>query len=254
MKNLILSLAFISIFCFANSQSIQKKDSLPNMLIITAHPDDWEFTMGGTAYLLKDKYHIHIVIASKGERGLSKEPSTETAAIRVKEAEASAQKINAALHFLGKIDGEIYADKDGVDKVISLLNELKPTLIFILWPIDKPDHAAAANIALMALMKTDMIYDKEIYFTDAGHGATTNQFEPKLYVNTTSVWKNKEELIRCHACQNKEGHLLEGAKIIDKNYGYMIRTEYAEGFVPVYPLSNGRWDSNKKIKCTLIEL
>ena len=43
-------------------------DTIRNILIITAHPDDWEISMAGTAYLLKDKYHIHVIIDSDGAR------------------------------------------------------------------------------------------------------------------------------------------------------------------------------------------
>jgi len=247
----IVGILAMSIVC---GYAQDKGENRPTMLIVTAHPDDWEFCMGGTAWLLKDKFNIHIAIASKGERGLSREPSNETAAIRVKEAECAAAKINGVLHWLGKIDGEIYADKDGVDKIIDLLNELKPSLIFILWPLDKPDHAAAGNMAHIALTKTGMIYDHEIYFMNAGLGATTTQFDPQIFVNTTAVWDKKRELIRCHACQNKDDGMLKTVEQNDRLYGRLNRTEFAEGFIPVFPFTSGRWDSNKKIKCTLLDL
>ena len=226
----------------------------PAVLIIAAHPDDWEYSMGGTAFLMKDKYNIHIALASKGERGLSEEPSTKTAEIRVMEAECSAQMVNGTLHFLDKTDGEIYADKDAVDKLVKLLLDLQPEIIFVHWPIDKPDHAAAANMAHIALSKTGMIYDHEIYFFDAGHLTTSTQFTPQIFVNTTSVWDIKQKLIRCHKCQNPDDVLVKEAYETDKAYGALNRTKYAEGFIPEYPLSGGRWDTNKKIRCSLLDL
>lgn len=254
MKKLLIALSFFFLYGSAFSQSVQKKDSLPNMLIITAHPDDWEIEMAGTAYLLKDKYHIHVIVASKGERGLSKEPSAETAAIRVKEAECAAAKINATLHFLGKIDGEIYADKEGVDKLVDLINTINPAITFILWPIDKPDHAAASNMAMIALKKTELYDDHEVYFFDAGIGRSTNHFDPVVYVNITSVWNTKVEIIRCHACQNTDDKAVKMVEAVNRFFGADNRTEYAEGFIPAFPLTNSRWNTSKRIKCSLLGL
>ena len=54
MKNTILFL-FIILTGPSYAQDSRESDSLRNMLIITCHPDDWELSMAGTAYLLKDK-------------------------------------------------------------------------------------------------------------------------------------------------------------------------------------------------------
>ena len=74
-----------------------EEDSKPNVIIVTAHPDDRECAMGGTAYLMKDKYNIHIAIASKGERGLSEEPSEKTTEIRAKEAQCASDMVNGTI-------------------------------------------------------------------------------------------------------------------------------------------------------------
>jgi len=253
MKNIatvLLLLMTVSIY----GQTAKKAKAKPNVLIITAHPDDWEYSMGGTAFLMKDKYKIHVAIASRGERGLSKEPSLNTARIRVNEAECSAKMVNATNHYLDKIDGEIYADRDAVEKLVKLLQELQPEIIFVHWPIDKPDHSAAANMAHIALSNTGMIYDHEIYFFDAGHVSTSTQFTPQIYVNITPVYEYKKQLIRCHKCQNTNDFLVKEAEKTDKMYGAVNRTGYAEGFIPEYPFTNGRWDTNKKVKCSLFDL
>lgn len=241
----------VLMMCPGYAQDKPGGDKLRNILIITAHPDDLEIGMGGTAYLLKDKYHIHIAIASRGERGLSKEPDANTAALRTKHAELSAEILKAKVHFLGKIDGEIYADKDAVDKVVQLLKELDPAIVFLLWPIDKPDHAAASTMALMALAKTGMMHDREIYFFEVGRGGTTNRFEPDVYVDITPVWQEKVELVRIHELR-EGGRLVKMAETCAKNHGPINRCKYAEAFKPIYPFTNNRW--NKRIRCTLMDL
>jgi len=128
MKNAFLFL-FILLICPVQAQDSLERDSLRNMLIITCHPDDWELSMAGTAYMLKDKYNIHVIIASDGERGNSKEPDPEIAALRVGHSMHSAEKIHAQNHFFKMMDGEIYADEDAVSKTVKLLEDLDPELI-----------------------------------------------------------------------------------------------------------------------------
>ena len=47
----------------------QMPDSRPAIAFVTGHPDDVAFAMGGTAWLLKDKYQLHVFCATRGERG-----------------------------------------------------------------------------------------------------------------------------------------------------------------------------------------
>ena len=242
---------FLLMPCTGYAQDNAKGDKHRNILIITAHPDDVEIGMGGTAYLLKDKYNIHTAIASRGERGLSKEPDPNTAALRTKHAELSAEILKAKVHFLEKNDGEIYADKDAVEKIVTLLKELDPAIVFLHWPIDKPDHIAASNMALMALSKTGMMHDREIYFFEVGRGSTTNQFDPDVYVDVTAVWQEKVKLVAIHELHN-DGTLGKMAETSAQEYGRMNRCQYAEAFKPLYPFSNNRW--NKRIRCTLMDL
>jgi len=125
MKRLVLflfMLASLSSFAQNNTES----DTLKNMLIITCHPDDWELSMAGTAYLLKDKFNIHVIIASDGERGNSKEPDPKIAALRVEHSTKSAERINAQNHFFKMMDGEVFADEEAVAKTVKLLEELDP--------------------------------------------------------------------------------------------------------------------------------
>ncbi len=40
----------------------------PAVAFVVAHPDDVAFLMGGTAWLRKDRYQLHVICASQGER------------------------------------------------------------------------------------------------------------------------------------------------------------------------------------------
>ena len=247
MKSLFLFLVVFLIYPL-QAQDSTKNDSLRNMLIITCHPDDWELSMAGTAYLLKDKYNIHVIIASDGARGNSKEPDPEIAALRVEHAEKSAKMINAQNHFFRMIDGEIYANEEAVKRTVELLEELDPALIFLHWPIDKPDHAAASAMAMMALSKTGMMYNREIYFFEVG---LLNHFASDVYVDITSVWDKKKELVAIHERFNDDRYvrMTERSAV---HHGQTNKCNYAEAFVPYFPLSNTRYKN--RIGCSLLDL
>ncbi len=245
-KILLVAVIFVSISAFA--QINKKIDTRRNMLIITCHPDDWELSMAGTAYLLKDKCNIHVIIASDGERGNSKKPDPKIATLRREHAEKSAKKINAKNYFFKMNDGAVYANKESVDKTVKLLEKLDPALIFLHWPMDKPDHIAASAMAMMALSKTGMMYNREVYYFEVG---LLNYFEPDVYVDISSIWKIKKELVSIHERFGDDRYV----RMTEKSaihHGYKNKCKYAEVFKPLFPLSNIRFKN--RIKCSLLDL
>jgi LmbE family N-acetylglucosaminyl deacetylase len=248
MKKLILIFClFIPILAWG-----QEKESKRNILIITCHPDDWEIGMGGTAYLLRDKYQMHVIIDSDGELGNTWNttgiPDPQVGAMRVKDSGKSGEYIHAINYFFKLPDGKVYATEDAVSKTMELLKKTDPAIVFIHWPVDKSDHAAASAIALMALSKTGMMYDREVYFFEVGK---LNHFSPKVFVDISSVWKTKMEIVKIHERLNDETF----RKMAEEGDIYNGRTnhcKYAEGFVPLLPFSNMK--SANKNKCSLLEL
>ena len=247
----IITIILVCITLTGFSQSEPEKKG--NVLIVTAHPDDWEAGMGGTAFLLSKDYNMHVIIATKGERGLTGETFDYTAGIRIKEAQNACDKIGAKLHFMGKIDQDLYADDDGINQVVALLEELDPKMIFTMWNVEIPDHAGAGSIAIQALYRTKMIYDREVYFFEASRGYQTNHFNPDIYVNITNVIDKKIELIRCHVCQNAEDRMAMHFKETNVFHGRVARCDYAEGFKTYLPLTNSRWDKNPTYSLLNIE-
>jgi len=253
MKKIILVIT-AGLFClYAFPQNKPKKDNLRNILIVTAHPDDWECGMGGTALMLKDMYKINVVIVTKGQRGLGKEPSEETVKIRAIEAANACKMVNGNLRFLDQVDGDAYPDQKSIDTLAAIMTRLDPAMIFTLWGVDVPDHAAVSNMTRMALYKTGMIHDREVYFFETGRGGQTNQYEPDLFVNITDVKAKKDSLIRCHVCQNKDDGLVNRHSRQAEFHGWMARCDFAEPFKTYYPMINNRWDG-KRPSYTLLNL
>jgi LmbE family N-acetylglucosaminyl deacetylase len=214
-----------------------------NIVMIAAHPDDIAHGMGGTAWLLKDKYQLNVLCLTKGERGLSREVSEETASIREKEEAAACKLLGANLTFLGLIDGEVFAGREICERVAEILKELDPIAVFAQWPVNVPDHTAAFTIAMKACSLAGIYHTTEFYMLENGVGGQTNQFEPDMYVDISDVVEHKKDLIRCHACQFRGENHIE--KILSRNVfrGLLARCDYAEPFKTINPPVNRRWGS-----------
>ncbi|HVN59297.1 MAG TPA: PIG-L family deacetylase [Bacteroidales bacterium] len=234
------------------AQTTPVKDTRPNMLIITCHPDDWELSMAGTAYLLKDRYHIHIIILSDGELGntwnTTGKPDPVLGAKRVDDANKTAEKIGATNYFFKMKDSGVYADEEAVNKTITLMKSLDPSIIFIHWPIDKPDHVAASAIAMMALARTGLMYSREVYFFEVEE---LNHFTPEIFIDISGLWSVKRDLVHFHERYNDDRFEKMAEENAIKN-GLLNHCKYAEGFIPLFPLSNLR--SDRHTVCTLLDL
>ena len=229
-----------------------REDGRRNVVIVAAHPDDVAHAMGGTAYLMKDRYKLHVLCLTRGERGLSREPSPETAAIRTKEEEAACAILGADLTFLAQTDGEVFAGRELGEKGAAILKELDPVAVFTMWPINVRDHSAAYEIAMKALHLAGTFYTTEFYMFENGIGGQTNQFEPDVYVNISEVVERKKDLVRCHACQNPDEDSVN--RVIQRNVfrGLLARCDYAEPFKTFMPLMGSRW--GRRSGCILLDL
>jgi LmbE family N-acetylglucosaminyl deacetylase len=121
----------------------------PSIVFIVAHPDDVARSFGGTALLLMERYQLHVICASRGERGYytwtgdgPAPPSNSLAAVREIEERTACDDLNATLTFLNLIDGEIFAGQQVVRQVSELIMKLQPVAAFTHGPLTKSDHAA----------------------------------------------------------------------------------------------------------------
>ncbi len=212
-----------------------------NIVFLIVHPDDLAHSMGGTAYLLKDKYNLNVLALTKGERGIKDKSMNETAKIRSQEEINAGAIINAKVTFLDQIDGDVFAGEELCNKVAKILKELNPVAYFTLWPINIPDHIMAYTISMKALQLAGLLNKTEIYMSENGIGGQCNQITPDIYVNIDDVIDKKREMIRCHKSQNPTETEVE--KVVNRNRlrGMMARCEYAEPFKTIMPIVNNRW-------------
>ena len=201
---------------------------MKSILFIVAHPDDVSDGIGGTALLLKGHYDLHVICATKGERGVPGQALEVTAAIREKEEMDACQALSAKLHFLNRIDRELFADRETSQMVADIITRTDPVAIFTIWPVDShPDHSAVSELAKKGIFLSGK--NPELIFLEEGTDQTAH-FKPDLYVDITTVIEKKLKLIRFHKCQNGDDQMaqafLEKSRIRGKEAG----VKHAEGF------------------------
>lgn len=123
------------------------------ILAIGGHPDDMNQFVGGTLFLLSQKgYNITIADLTRGECGSTTASAEEIVAIRKKEAEKAAKMIGAKYLNLGLRDGSIEYNLENVKKLVKLIREVRPDVIFT-HPTDDymTDHSHTGRLVLWAI-------------------------------------------------------------------------------------------------------
>lgn len=220
------------------------------ILGIFAHPDDPEFSMGGSAAVWSDQGHeVFYCLVTDGSAG-SNDPNQDLAElIKIRQAEQRGAAEILGLKdviFLGYRDGTLEPTLALRRDLTRLIRQLKPDRVICGDPtaffygdeyINHSDHRAAAEAAVTAVFPSaptrpifpELLAEgfephqvKELYITDTTNGTAT-------YVDITSVIDRKIEALRCHKSQLDPGDgqwVRSWAAEIGKAAGL----EYAEGF------------------------
>ena len=113
-----------------------------NILAVGAHPDDLEINCAGTLALYAEQGHtVTMAVFTSGNMGDLTIPPDELAAIRKREAEASAAIIGARLLWPAVMDEHVFPNEQQRRIMIDLLREADPDVIVTHGPTDyHPDH------------------------------------------------------------------------------------------------------------------
>jgi LmbE family N-acetylglucosaminyl deacetylase len=217
-------------------------------LVLFAHPDDAEFSCGGTvARWAREGCAVHYVCITDGSAG-SNEPGTTREAmreVRARELRAAAEVLGvASVTFLGELDGFLAVTPDTRRKVTREVRRLRPDVIVApdpsrLWVgnryVNHSDHKVAGELALSAVMPdapTRVMFqeleDEGIEpFEVPNLYLVTN--DPDTYVDITETFDLKIEALLAHASQvgpEVKERVAERARILGEAAG----CTYAEGF------------------------
>jgi LmbE family N-acetylglucosaminyl deacetylase len=201
------------------------------ILLITAHPDDSEFYIGGTLHLLSKTADIHQVIVTDGDKSYYGFLTNAEENRQVRQVEATAAKDawkGKSISFLGYPDGRLRVTDDLVDELVEQIRTLKPDYVMA-FDSDYPprashrDHRRTGEASALAVKKAGIPLWLMMFSTNAAN----------YYVDVTDVWDQKEKLLAIHESQfNGErlqgvSNMVAGRAEID---GEAAGVSLAEGF------------------------
>jgi LmbE family N-acetylglucosaminyl deacetylase len=223
-------------------------------LAIAAHPDDIEFLMSGTLFLLKKAgFELHYMNLANGCCGSAEHDAATIAGIRAEEAVAAAEYLGAIFHESICDDLAIFYDRDTLAKVASVMREVAPRIVLTHAPSDyMEDHMNTCRLVVTAAFSRGMpnflvdppraaiaqpttVYHAQPYSHRDPLGRLV---EPDCFINVTSVLESKVEMLAKHASQKRwldesQGHdsYLQTMRELDEECGRMSGMfKYAEGW------------------------
>ena len=189
------------------------------VLAAVAHPDDIEFMMAGTLLRLKDAgCEIHLWTLADGSCGSNTLSREETAALRWKEAQASARLAGGQAHPPLFPDLEVFYNAASLAKVASVVRRIRPDIV-LTHPFQDymEDHQNVARLIVTATfmrgMKNGRVdpvvkpYEKPVALYHAlPHGlqdGLRQKVVPDLYVDISDVLFRKRSMLSCHVSQKQ---------------------------------------------------
>lgn len=186
-------------------------------LTVFAHPDDAEFTVGGTLVRwARAGCGITLLAITSGNAGTHDPRHTRESLARLREEEqrAAARVLGAeGLVFLGRDDCELFPTPELRRTLVREIRRVRPEVLVCGDPqawfygdayLNHPDHRAAAAAALEAVFpcaETALVFPEEgpPHAVSAVYVATP--LDPTDWIDITGTIDGKLEALRCHGSQ-----------------------------------------------------
>lgn len=231
-----------------------------NIAIVTVHPDDAEFQMGGTIIKYVKKGHkVTNIICTNGDAGTNSLTREEIVKIRLDEALEGSKVLGTELIMLGFYDQMFLDTVENRLVVLDALRQVKPDIVFTLNPKDttSSDHRVGAGIGMdMSFIISSNSIKTEcprvdkvpaLYFMDAPGEIN---FSPIEFVDISDVMDLKKEALAKHKSQFEwmnslvgKNSSLENMETINRFRGFQCGVRYAEAFEPKNTFTRGRVNS-----------
>jgi LmbE family N-acetylglucosaminyl deacetylase len=205
----------------------ENKEPLPprRAMVISAHPDDIEFVVAGTAAKWAQAgTNVRYVVVTSGDAGSHQPGITreELAGIREREQRAAAQVAGVDdVVFLGYPDGEVEPTLALRRDLVREIRRFKPDTVICYDPtrlfmgdryINHPDHRAVGQAALDAIAPAAAM---PLVFSELREEGlephrvreilVTSTLEPDTWIDITDTIDLKIEALRQHASQFPDG-------------------------------------------------
>jgi LmbE family N-acetylglucosaminyl deacetylase len=222
------------------------------VLAVGAHPDDVEILCAGTLALLHAKgWKVECATMTPGDCGSNTRTRADISAMRKKEAASSAALLGGNYQCMECDDIFIAYDRPTLLKVIALVRQIKPAMVFTMSPEDYMiDHEMTSALVRTACFSAGMnnihidgvepfLRIPHLYYLDPieGKDALGRIVHPTTIVDISSTIGRKEQMFLCHESQRKwlmsyhgVDDSMESMRTLSTMRGKMVGVPYAEGF------------------------
>ena len=206
------------------------------ILIVSAHEDDLETGMGGTALRLKQAGHrLESIVTTRAPRDKVYEPEGRSIReVRMDESYKSHELLGITPFFLDFEEGDPRMDKTTREIFGEKVRSFNPDVVFVHWPVDvNPDHRQVAALTIEAFMQKGMNTEVFCYevFSEVGRPQSLG-FYPTHYVDVSRVQELKFDMISCMKSQGPEA-LWAGSEEMQVMRGDECSVNQAEAFVRI---------------------
>ena len=213
------------------------------LIVVVAHPDDFELLFGGTVARLTEAGKVAVVVnCTNGDIGTHDVQMTrqELALLRQQEAECAGRVLGVeTMVHLGYPDGELVPTLELRARLAECYRRYQPDTLLTFDPWWEgqahPDHTAAGRAALDAYMPSKMpLYHPEQLTEGVGLGCIehvylANSSQADLYVDISDVFERKIESLLCHDSQFPDkDRMREWVEKWNRENGEKAQVPYAE--------------------------
>lgn len=222
------------------------------VLAIGAHPDDVEILSAGTLALLHARgWRVEFATMTPGDCGSTSLSREEISGIRKKEAAASAALLDGVYQCLECDDIFVSYDRPTLVKVIALIRQIRPEIVFTMSPQDyMVDHEVTSAVVETACFSAGIknidtvgiepfLKVPHLYYFDPIEGKDKfgNDVQATTIVDISGTMALKEQMFLCHDSQLswlKAHHGLEeylaSVRTLATKRGMLMGVRFAEGF------------------------
>jgi LmbE family N-acetylglucosaminyl deacetylase len=237
VKNAAAGVGLLSLPALLSAKA--EKAKVYKVVCVGGHPDDPESGCGGTlARFVSAGHAVTIIYLTRGEAGIPGKSHGDAANIRTQEALDACKILHTKPVFAGQIDGDTILTNEWVQKLLALLEDEKPDIVFTHWPVDShKDHQVASLLTIQSWIRTKNKFD--LYFFEVCAGEQTMVFRPTDYVDISDTQDQKKKAVYCHTSQDPPGIYQCGHSVMEDFRGRELGVKAAEGFIRMTGQKNG---------------
>ncbi|MGE5618632.1 MAG: PIG-L deacetylase family protein [Sphingomonadaceae bacterium] len=224
---------------------IGKVETPKVILVVGAHPDDTEFSSGGSLLRWTQQgCTVHYLVCTNGDKGTKDLDMTaeQLVPIRQEEQREAARRLGvASVTFLGGPDGEFLADLSNREKITRIIRKVRPDVLMVHDPWRRyqlhPDHRAVGICTLDAMVAAR----DHLYFPHLFHEGLMPHTVPEIllfgtdeanvWVDTSSTIEGKLYALKAHESQvsripDLKERIYDWARRVGRAHGLELAEEF----------------------------